>query len=284
MVHFYVYFNFPNTNFSKRRTSQKLDTIKVRNNNIYVICQCDCFLYYHQRQSFEMVWMQEKIGKLMSEVEERSKSNSALMVRTQVCAEKEKKQGGKADERRKEVAADDHQQLHKQTSEVEKQADKAGKAATASAAEEKAAKIRRLKSGFRICKPQGTFLWPDMARTTNTSLSPQVVVQVGDQFVVPTPPSVSSSTASAPPSLPHHHHHAASPVKPLAERRGLTITVTTVSDGPRCYAPTTTAINLNDTPFRPAPAGGAFCTTPSSVMPNVSLITDLTSLASITVG
>lgn len=43
------------------------------------------------------------------------------------------------------------------------------------AAEEKAAKLQKLKSGFRICKPQGTFLWPNMA--PNNGSSP-VVVQV----------------------------------------------------------------------------------------------------------
>ncbi|THG18922.1 hypothetical protein TEA_007251 [Camellia sinensis var. sinensis] len=35
------------------------------------------------------------------------------------------------------------------------------------AAEEKAVKIQRLKSGFRICKPQGTFLWPNMVSNNN---------------------------------------------------------------------------------------------------------------------
>ncbi|XP_038993385.1 protein DYAD-like [Hibiscus syriacus] len=43
--------------------------------------------------------------------------------------------------------------------------------------EEKASKIERLKSGFRICKPQGTFLWPP-----NEDLAP-----------ITTPPSVTSS-------------------------------------------------------------------------------------------
>ncbi|XP_071723537.1 protein DYAD-like [Rutidosis leptorrhynchoides] len=49
-----------------------------------------------------------------------------------------------------------------------------------SKSEEKAERIQRLKSGFRICKPQGSFLWPNM-----TIVSPQMV---------PTPPSVSSSS------------------------------------------------------------------------------------------
>lgn len=126
------------------------------------------------------------------------------------------------------------------------------------AAEAKAARLQRLKSGFRICKPQGTFLWPNMVKDNNSSInsssskinSPQVVVQVE----VPTPPSVNSST---PPQLPYHHHHphSASLVKPLAEKRAVTVTVSTVSkglnyeDGSNNYSTTTTAlINLNDAP------------------------------------
>ncbi|KAL0292994.1 UNVERIFIED_CONTAM: protein DYAD [Sesamum calycinum] len=129
-------------------------------------------------------------------------------------------------------------------------------AAAAAAAEEKAAKIQRLKSGFRICKPQGTFLWPNMVKDNNNInsscskiLSPQVVVQVE----VPTPPSVSSSTASAPPQLPYTH--SPSVVKPLAEKRAVTVTVSSIpnhEDGAKNYSTTTTAsINLNDAPSNP---------------------------------
>ncbi|XP_042005962.1 protein DYAD-like [Salvia splendens] len=84
--------------------------------------------------------------------------------------------------------------------------------------EEKAAKIERLKSGFRICKPQGTFLWPN-----NNSSSSFVKVQVE----VPTPPSVSSSTV--PPQLPYHYQPPPPPspsiVKPLAEKRAVKVTI-----------------------------------------------------------
>lgn len=139
----------------------------------------------------------------------------------------------------------------------------------AAPAEKKAEKIERLKSGFRICKPQGTFLWPNMARNNcnnNTGIndnivSPQVVVQVEDLFVVPTPPSVSSSTALAPPQLPCHptthttnYPPPASPVKPLAERRAVTVTVSTLSNENADHSYFTTAnkktapINLNDIP------------------------------------
>lgn len=254
--------------------------------------------------------MQEKIGKLVSKAEERSRSNSALMVTTESCAEKEKKQDGEVGQKRKEEqvqdhavvtrqlerssedAADDHQHHKEQRTGAKTVADKKAEKAAA-AAEGKAAKIERLKSGFRICKPQGTFLWPNMARDNNHNnrnmSSPQVVVQVEDLFAVPTPPSVSSSSASAPPMLPYpasvshsqHQHHPASPVKPLAERRGVTVTVSTVSESSRyedvyhhkCSTTTTTTtnktttmINLNDAPFYPAAATAAdvFCADPSS--------------------
>ncbi|KAL3647515.1 hypothetical protein CASFOL_008483 [Castilleja foliolosa] len=93
-------------------------------------------------------------------------------------------------------------------------------------AAEKAAKIERMKSGFRICKPHGTFLWPNMVKDNNyinitnnssSSGSNQVMVQVE----VPTPPSVNSSTAAL--AQPPHHLL----VKPLAEKRAVKVTVST---------------------------------------------------------
>lgn len=99
---------------------------------------------------------------------------------------------------------------------------------TVAAAEDKATRIQRLKSGFRICKPQGTFLWPDMV--VSSSPSPQFAVE--DLLVVPTPAAIPSS----PPS--HRHHHQTSngglwvgppspPVKPLAEKRSVSLAATT---------------------------------------------------------
>jgi len=38
---------------------------------------------------------------------------------------------------------------------------------TPPAAEGKAAKIQRLKSGFRLCKPQRSFLWLNMVRKSS---------------------------------------------------------------------------------------------------------------------
>ncbi|KAI3735141.1 hypothetical protein L6452_14629 [Arctium lappa] len=135
---------------------------------------------------------------------------------------------------------------------------------TSVAAEEKAAKIERLKSGFRLCRPQGTFLWPNMVMknvvvnptttSSTTSMSSQVVVQVE---VVPTPPSVNSS------SYDHHQLIASSPVKPVPERRPVTVTHPSINDD----QPTTTTdnnnnvnnnktstarINLNDIPTNPS--------------------------------
>lgn len=125
--------------------------------------------------------------------------------------------------------------------------------------EDKAAKIQRLKSGFRICKPQGSFLWPNPSMT----FTPQLLVQVDDPFVVPTPPSVSSSTASAPRLLhisqPQIGPQPTSPVKPLAEKRPVCkATLCTVSK-PSASAFTspplppetcskTSLINLNEVP------------------------------------
>ncbi|KAI3778092.1 hypothetical protein L2E82_07115 [Cichorium intybus] len=161
------------------------------------------------------------------------------------------------------------------------------KVAPPPAGEGKAAKIERLKSGFRLCRPQGTFLWPNMvnnpATTTTTSCtSSQVVVQVEDLLVVPTPPSVNSST---PPQLPYTHHYLnpASPVKPVPERRAVTVTVSThpqVDTGGNNYSSTTTTttttttgnktttlINLNDIPANPSAQQTVTTTT---IMPNTS--------------
>ncbi|XP_019453522.1 PREDICTED: protein DYAD [Lupinus angustifolius] len=119
-------------------------------------------------------------------------------------------------------------------------------------AEEKAAKIERLKSGFQICKPQGTFVWPIMG------MSPQTVVNPDDYTVVLTPSSASSSTTSAPKPL--------NPFKPLAEKRPVSTATLTYVTGP--FSPNispslgtpgskitttnignTSSINLNEAPL-----------------------------------
>ncbi|KAJ1442464.1 hypothetical protein SESBI_00824 [Sesbania bispinosa] len=99
--------------------------------------------------------------------------------------------------------------------------------------EDKAAKIQRLKSGFQICKPQGTFIWPHMG------VSPQVVANLDEHTVVPTPSSASSSTTlaqlvSKPQTeyLPLPTPNPSSPVKPLAERRPVSTATLTHVTGP----------------------------------------------------
>nr|XP_016502171.1 PREDICTED: protein DYAD-like [Nicotiana tabacum] len=229
-----------------------------------------------------MAKMEEKCLSLVSKLEEKEKSISTLMLSTeekkkQVEPEKqgvqevvtvgEKKRSKVADDQSKEVIA------------VEPKLKAATKAQkTTPTAEEKAAKIQRLKSGFRICKPQGSFLWPNMVRNNKNNggnMSNQVMVLVEDVHMVPTPPSVSSSTAIAAPSLlPYYQHNKqqkpVSPVKPVPERRAVTVTVSTISSETRYEAgdnnystsnKTTTLINLNDVPFS---AGEGFQQAPTS--------------------
>lgn len=147
--------------------------------------------------------------------------------------------------------------------EEDKGADKAAVTAT----EDKAAKIERLRSGFRICRPQGTFLWPNMA------MSPQSTVHFEDLLVVPTPPSTSSTT-SAPHLLPQRNSQLGpypdSPVKPLAERLPISnailngVSKPLPSPPPPPETPNTTAksslINLNELP-RIQQSDAAFCGT-----------------------
>ncbi|XP_068331032.1 protein DYAD-like [Pyrus communis] len=145
-----------------------------------------------------------------------------------------------------------------------------GEDMAAAAAEDKAAKIERLRSGFRICKPQGSFLWPDMGSPTNIpSPSSQVLAPPHDPLVVPTPPS---STSSA--SL-HLINPTTPPVKPVADRGPATTTtlcnVTTIPSAPPIFAPPpvlapqqtqssttitiskTLLLNLNELPAAAAP-------------------------------
>jgi hypothetical protein len=106
---------------------------------------------------------------------------------------------------------------------------------SAAPTEDRAAKIERLKSGFRICKPQGSFLWPDM--TTSTP-HPQGKVQLQDLIAVHTPPSVSSTSPKQSYLLftPHGPRHT-SPVKASAERRPVTISQSTPATTPITFPP-----------------------------------------------
>lgn len=234
--------------------------------------------------------MQQQIKKLMANAEGKTRPDSALMVSKKSHAEKEKKQVDMEQVQEVVLIGDDggpgKGKAEKTTAIAE------------TTAEKKAAKIERLKSGFRICKPQGTFVWPSMARNNynagSNGVSPQVVVQVEDLLVVPTPPSVSSSSALAPPQLtspPSNHQHLPSPVKPVAERRAVTVTISAMSNdhGDQGYSTTTTTttttttnksptcFNLNDIPstnpvedFSNNPTSQKTTTT-TSVIPRVSM-------------
>nr|XP_016465105.1 PREDICTED: protein DYAD-like [Nicotiana tabacum] len=241
-----------------------------------------------------MAKMEEKCLGLVSKLEEKEKSISALMLSTEGKKKQvePEKQGVQevvtVEEKKRSKAADDDQS--KELIAVDPKLKAATKAQkTTPTAEEKAAKIQRLKSGFRICKPQGSFLWPNMVRNNKNNggnMSNQVMVQVEDVHMVPTPPSVSSSTAiTAPSLLPYYQQdkqQPVSPVKPVPERRAVTVTVSTISSETRYEAgdnnystsnKTTTLINLNDVPFstgevfRQAPTSRQTITT-TTVMPH----------------
>lgn len=117
-----------------------------------------------------------------------------------------------------------------------------GKNQAVAITEDKVAKIERLKSGFRVCKPQGSFLWPNMTSSSSTD-------EVNDHlFAIPTPPSVSSftTTTTAPRLVPK----PTSTVKPLAKKRSSTVAVMSKHPHPleattAQYATTSSSINLN---------------------------------------
>lgn len=118
------------------------------------------------------------------------------------------------------------------TSDVKQEDGKQGgnniKTTTKAIPEERTAKIERQRSGFKICKPQGTFLWPNMGMSPRHD---KAVVQLEDLFWIPTPPSVSSSTALSSPRhllspLSEFGPIPNSPIKPLPERRPVTVTMT----------------------------------------------------------
>ncbi|XP_042505575.1 protein DYAD-like [Macadamia integrifolia] len=157
--------------------------------------------------------MQEELGKLSSSSMQVENARSEIVIEE----EQQKKEG-------KETSTD---------AAAEKEEDD-GKG-------EAAEKKQKLRSGFRICKPQGTFLWPNMSIVGSNILSPlptphaesQVNVQVDQDLLVgPTTPSISSATSKpslltsvAPPLLTSNPQPSPSPVRPLAEKRGFTVTV-----------------------------------------------------------
>ncbi|XP_039156396.1 protein DYAD [Eucalyptus grandis] len=213
------------------------------------------FLYVNIR---EKQWMKQQETmetlKLKTAVESRSSQeseettmpSSTMNPRTKGSSETESELG--AEERKKKLADAVRTDESEKGPEGQEQEDKLHyqdkiTATITTGIEDKAAKIERLKSGFRICKPQGTFLWP----STTTSPPSELVLSVQDLLVAPTPPSVSSSTTS-PPLLP------TSPVKPLAEKRLVNLAAlptTTIIPTHLLSVPMTSPrslINLNEVP------------------------------------
>ncbi|KAK7342930.1 hypothetical protein VNO80_25888 [Phaseolus coccineus] len=204
----------------------------------------------------------KEISRMLSCMEEKLKMLKPTMVEEQIMSESETPQaffpgptiniGGETRKEKKSYK-------NKATNSADTQMQKNN-----SAAKDKTAKIERLKSGFQICKPQGTFVWP------NIGMSPHVLANHDDHTVVPTPPSASSSTTSCPKLIfkPQPQHlplqiltHPSSPVKPVAERRPVstaTLTHVTGPFSPRLSPPsgtpmskitTTITINLNEAPL-----------------------------------
>lgn len=122
------------------------------------------------------------------------------------------------------------------------------KAVVAEEKEENKKRRQKLKSGFRICKPEGSFVWPSEMAANN-----QVVVHLEDLLAgCPTPPSVSSSASCSKPSPLHHHHQRQqrpSPRvwKPVATRAAVSLnfsfatTRDTISSRPTNSSTTATA-------------------------------------------
>lgn len=107
------------------------------------------------------------------------------------------------------------------------------------AAVENSAVLQKLRAAFRICKPEGTFLSPNMGANHGTS---RFVVPVQDISLVHTPPSVSS--ASALPQLSYHHHYPTSPFQQVPGWRGVHSSTNSIAF-PRGKI-NTTLFNLSD--------------------------------------
>ncbi|KAL8162010.1 hypothetical protein V2J09_013499 [Rumex salicifolius] len=94
-------------------------------------------------------------------------------------------------------------------------------------AEKKAARRQRLKSGFRICKPDGSFLWPADVAESPPSFSAHLMIQVDDFLAVSSPSSVCSSKSPFPPPPPPPPQSAV--LRPVAKKPSLGVAVSTVT-------------------------------------------------------
>lgn len=199
-----------------------------------------------RQEATEMLKLKTAVeSRASQESEETTMPSSAMNQRTQGSSETESGLG--AEERKKKLAnavvTEESEKSPEEEEEDKLHYQDKTTAIITRGIEDKAAKIERLKSGFRICKPQGTFLWP----STTTSPPSEMVLRLQDLLVAPTPPSVSSSTTS-PILLP------TSPVKPLAEKRLVTLaalpSTTTLPPHPLLapMASPRSLINLNEIP------------------------------------
>lgn len=264
------------------------------------------------------VFVKEEVRTLTSKFEgsKMKSSEAAPVVANDKKEENDSSTNNRAEDEPKKQIGDSMQKFNKAEATREEDGDttKAAAAADQDNKVDKAAKRQRLKSGFRVCKPQGTFIWPNNNNNTNTTNSNsnsggangstitttpngKVVVHMEDLFLVPTPPSTSSSSSSAHPlpfppppppplsplspppssSQPIDRRRAASPVKPLAERRAVNVTVsTTVSTTLPANFMTVgekkkALLNLNEAP--PPATSTGFFGAPSSHPPYLSLTT-----------
>ncbi|PNX75170.1 protein DYAD [Trifolium pratense] len=129
-----------------------------------------------------------------------------------------------------------------------------------SKSELRAAKIERLKSGFKICKPKGTFMWPNM------SVSPNLLTNLDEHTMVPTPTSAFKLVTKSHTQNLSLLNPSSPIIKPLAARRTVsTATLTYVTgpfsphlspplETPRSKITTTitkssSSINLNESPL-----------------------------------
>lgn len=239
-------------------------------------------------------------GSKMKSVSEAAPAAAAAALHKANDREEEKDSSKAKDETKKQMGdkgnkAEEAREEEEEDGEEEQEGEPTNAAAVAD--EDKTAKRQRLKSGFRVCRPQGTFLWPNSTTTStaggNGSTIPtstanrnngKVVVHVEDLFLVPTPPSTSSSSSSAPPlpfppppsplppsplsSQAINRRAPTSPVKPLAERRTASTFSTTVPAG--SAGEEKALLNLNEAP-PPAATSTIFCRTPSCAPPYLTV-------------
>ncbi|XP_057950914.1 protein DYAD [Malania oleifera] len=182
-------------------------------------------------------------------------------VETSVVAENDKKggdgDGSDGDKKGKEEVENEEKGIIIWTNSTKSNDHKHNESKNGEEEDDKEAKRQRLRSGFRICRPYGTFLWPSTSTATaaasatnsTTTCSPSdnksqqqvVVVPVEDHLMVPSPPTSASSSGApprlfSPPPLPPQYHNRPPkpmdrlcPVRPLAERRAVKVTISTVA-------------------------------------------------------